>query len=74
MGIECNSFGEKKCIQYFGGISEGQTLLGRHSPIYGDNINKDLKEIDQGSVDCILLVQNRDNWQTPVRTAESIRG
>jgi hypothetical protein len=37
MGRARNSFGEKKCVQYFGGRSEGL--------IFGDNINMDLKEI-----------------------------
>lgn len=64
MGRARNSFGEKKCVQYFGGRSEGL--------IFGDNINMDLKEIGQGSVDCILLVQNKDKWQIPVSTAENI--
>jgi hypothetical protein len=45
MGRTCNSYGEKKCIRYFGGRFEVYTLLGRHSPIFGDNINMNLKEI-----------------------------
>lgn len=72
MGQACNNFGEKEFIQYSGARSEGQTLLGTHIPIYEDNINMDLKETGQGSVDCILLVQNREKWQIPVSTTENI--
>ena len=72
MGQACNNFGEKKFIQYSGARSEGQTLLGTHIPINEDNINMDLKERGQGSVDCILLVQNREKWQISVSKTENI--
>jgi hypothetical protein len=38
-----------------------------------DNIKMDLKEIGEGGVDWIDLVQDRDNWRALVRTVMNLR-
>jgi hypothetical protein len=38
-----------------------------------DNIKMDLREIGWGGVDCIDLVQNRDQWKALVSTVMNLR-
>jgi hypothetical protein len=44
------------------GKPEGKRSLGRPRCRWEDNIKRDLKEIGWKGVDCIHLVQDRDQW------------
>jgi hypothetical protein len=50
------------------GKSEGKRPLGRAIHRWLDNIKMDLREIGWGGMDCIDLVQDRDQWRALVNT------
>jgi hypothetical protein len=60
MGRACGKNGsEKKCIQGFGGKSEGKNPLGRRRRRWEDNINTDIRERGCGGLDRINLAQDK---------------
>jgi len=63
MGGACSTYGEEeRCIQDFGGESEGRRPLGTPRCRWEDNIKMDLQEVGCGSIDRIELAQDRDRW------------
>jgi len=49
MGWACNIYwGEERCIQGFGGETEGKRPLGRLKVRWEDNVNMDLQEVEWG--------------------------
>ena len=54
-------------------IPEGKRSLERPRRRWEDNIRMDLKKVVSESVDCIDLVQDRDNWRTVVKTVMNLR-
>jgi hypothetical protein len=55
------------------GKPEGKRSLGRYKHRYEDNISMDLREIGWSGMDCIRLVQDRDQWRALVNTVMSLR-
>jgi hypothetical protein len=55
------------------GKPECKRPLGRILRRRQDNTNLDLREISWGSVQCIDLAQDRDNWRAIVNTVMDIR-
>jgi hypothetical protein len=47
---------------------EGKRPLGRPRCIWVDNIKIDLREIGWGSMDWIVLAQDRDQWRALLNT------
>jgi hypothetical protein len=45
MGGACGTYGGQKCIQGFGGVSEGKSPLVRPRRRWEDNIKVDLQEV-----------------------------
>jgi hypothetical protein len=65
--------GEKRnYMQDFGGKPEGKRPLGRLRYGWQNNINMDHGEIDLGSMNCIYLVQDRNQWRALVKTVMNI--
>ena len=61
MGGACSANGrEERCIQGFGGETEGKRPLGRPPGGWEDNIKMDLQEVGGGGMDWIELAQDRD--------------
>jgi hypothetical protein len=52
---------------------EGNKLLGRPRRRWQDNTRMDLAEIRWEGVDYIHLVQDRDQWRTPLETVMNLR-
>ena len=54
------------------GNSEGKKPHGRPSRRWEDNIKMDLKEVGCGSIDCIVLAQDRDRWRALVNAVMNL--
>jgi hypothetical protein len=54
------------------GKPEGKRQLGRPKRRWEDNVRMDLREIGWEGVDCIHLVQDRDQWRALVNTVKKI--
>jgi hypothetical protein len=52
---------------------EGKRPLRRPRYRWVDNIKMDLREIGLGSMDWIVLAQDRDQWRDLVNTAMNLR-
>jgi hypothetical protein len=52
---------------------EGKRPLGRPRRRWKDGIRMDLREIDLGGVDWILLAQDRDRWRAVVSAVMNLR-
>jgi len=52
---------------------EGRRTLGRPRHRRVDNIRMHLQEVECGYMDCIGLVQDRDNWRTLVSAIMNLR-
>jgi hypothetical protein len=55
------------------GRSKGKRPLGRHRPVWEDNIKMDLQEVGCGGMDWIELAQDRDRWRALVNAAMKLR-
>jgi hypothetical protein len=55
------------------GKPEGKRPLGRQRRGWVDNIKKHLREIGWDGMDCIHLVQDRDQWWALVNTVMKLR-
>jgi hypothetical protein len=55
------------------GKPEGKRPLERPRRRWEDNIRMDLREIGWGSMDCIDLAQDRDQWRALVNTVMNLR-
>jgi hypothetical protein len=51
---------------------EGKRPLGRHRPIWEDNIKMGLREVGWGGMDRIHLAQDRDQWRAVVNTVMNL--
>jgi transcription termination factor 2 len=66
--------GEKrKLYRVLVGKPEGKRPLGRPRRRWKDEIRMDLRKIGWGSVDWILLAQDRDRWRAVVNTVMNLR-
>jgi hypothetical protein len=56
-----------------GGTPEGKRPLGRPRRRWENNMRMDLKGKGRGSVDCMYLAQDRDQWRDVVNTVMNLR-
>jgi hypothetical protein len=63
---------ERKVFRVLVGKPEGKRLLGRTRHRCEDGIRMDLRETGWGSVEWILLAQDRDQWQALANTVMSL--
>jgi hypothetical protein len=79
MGWACGTNGEEKeeeekdVCRLLVGKPEVKRPLGRPRLRWADNIGMDLGEIGWGDVNCIGLVQDRDNWRALVKAVMNLR-
>jgi hypothetical protein len=74
MGRACSTDGEKRnACRILVGKPEGKRPLERPRRRSVDNIKIDLREIGWDSMDCIDLVQYRDQWRALVNTVMKLR-
>jgi hypothetical protein len=59
-------------MQDFGGKPEGKRPLERPGCIWQNNINMDHRDIKWGGMDCIHLVQDRNQWRAFVQMVMNI--
>ena len=77
--LECDGramkhvWGEKRCMQVFGGKTWGKESLGRPRCRWEDNIKMDLQEVECGVMDWIDLAQYRGRWRTLVNAGKNLR-
>jgi hypothetical protein len=64
---------ERNVYRVLMGKSEGKIPLGRPRHRWEDGIRMDLREIGWGSVDWILLAQDRDRWRALVNTVMNLQ-
>jgi len=55
------------------GKPEGKRPLGRHRRKWGDNIKKDLQDVECGGMDWIDVAQNRHRWRALVNAVMNFR-
>ena len=73
MGGACSAYWvEERCIQGFGGGSEGMRPLGRPRHRWEDNINMELQEVECGRTDWIELAEDRDRWRALVNAVMNL--
>jgi hypothetical protein len=65
--------GEKNACRILLDKPEGKRPLGITRRMLVDNIKIDLGEIGWGRMDCIDLVQDRDQWRNLVNTVINLR-
>jgi hypothetical protein len=63
---------KRTAYRIFVGKPEGKTPLGRPRRRW-DNIKMDLREIRRGGMECINLVNDRDQWRALVNTVMNVR-
>jgi len=69
MARACGAYGGgERCVQGFGGETEGKRPLGRPRRRWEDNIKMDLWEVGGGCGDWTELAQDRDRWWALVST------
>jgi hypothetical protein len=68
-----STHGEKNTYNVSVGKPERKRTLGRHRHRWESNVKMGLREIRWGSMDWIDLVQDRDQWRSPVNTAINLR-
>jgi len=74
MGGACSAYGGgERCVQGFGGETEGTTPLGRPRRRWEDNIRMDVREVGCGCVDWIELAQDRDRWRALVSAVMNLQ-
>ena len=54
------------------GKPEGKRPLGIPRNTWGDNIKRDLQEVEFGGKDCIDLFKDRDRWRALVSTVMNL--
>jgi hypothetical protein len=73
MGRACSTNGEKTNTYWIlVGTPEGKRSLGRQRRRWMDDIKMDLREIGQGDMGWIDLVQDRDQWSALVNTVMNL--
>jgi len=66
--------GEKRGVcRVLVGKPEGKRPLGRPRRGWEDNIRIDLQEVGCGSMDWIMLAQDRDRWRALVNAVMNLR-
>jgi hypothetical protein len=60
MGWACSTQEKRNAYRSFGIKPEGKSLLGRHRRRWKDNNKTDLRDTGWGSMDWILVAQDRD--------------
>ena len=74
MGETCSTYGgEKRCIQNFGGGSEGKRPLERPRRRRDGNIKMYLQEVGCGGLDWIRVAQDRDRWRARANAVMNLR-
>jgi hypothetical protein len=74
MGRACSTIEEKRnAYRILVGKPEGKRSLGRPRRRWVDNIKMDFREIEWDGMDCIDLVQDRDQWRALVNTVMNLR-
>jgi hypothetical protein len=64
MGGACSTYGERRGVyRVLVGKPVGKRPLGRHSPIWEDNIKMDFQMVGFGGMKWIELAHDRDRWQ-----------
>jgi hypothetical protein len=64
---------ERKVYKVLVAKPEGRRPLGRPRRRREDGIRMDLREIDLGGVDWILLAQDRDRWRAVMSAVMNLR-
>jgi hypothetical protein len=64
---------EREVYKVLVGKPEGKRPLGRPRRRWEDGIRMDLREIELGGVDWILLSQDRDRWRAVVSAVMNLR-
>jgi hypothetical protein len=72
MGGTYSTHGRDKYIQSLVRKFEGMRPFGIPRHRWEDNIRMDLREIGWEGVNCIHVVQNRDQWQAVVNMAMNL--
>ena len=65
--------GGVRCIEGFGGNTEGKRPFGRPRRRWEDNIKMDLQKVGCGSTDWIDLARDRDRWRVLVNAVMNLR-
>jgi len=74
MGRACTTYrAEYRCIQGFGGKSEGKRPFGRPRRRWDDNIKMNIQEVCCGCMGWIELAQDRDRWRALVTAVMNLR-
>jgi hypothetical protein len=64
---------KRNAYRILAGKPEGKRPLGRPRRMWEDNIKMDLRDIELGGMDWILLAQDRDQWRALVNTVMNLR-
>jgi hypothetical protein len=64
---------ETNVYKVFMGKLEGKKPLGRPRRRWEDGIRMDIRKIGWGSVECIQLIQDRDEWRALVNKVMNLR-
>jgi len=74
MGGACSAYGGgERCVQGFGGETEGRRPLGGPRRRWEDNIRMNLREVGCGCVDWMELAQDRERWRALVSAVMNLR-
>jgi hypothetical protein len=55
------------------GITDGKRQLGKTRRRRWDNVNMDIKEVEEYGVECFDMDQNMNNWWAVVNTVMNLR-
>jgi hypothetical protein len=63
----------RNAYRLLAGKTEGKRPLGRPRRRWVDNIKMDLREVEWGDVDWIVLAQDRNRWRALVNSVLNLR-